>query len=140
MTSKQPAEAVVLVHGLWMWRWTWFFYRKYLQAKGYNVYVFGYSSTGQPVERSVMQLTALVNSRSEHTVHLVVHSMGGILSMMALPKIIKAGKLMMLGSPINGSQVAKKIKKRGWHKLLLRHATEPLIEGVQNPTTFRTTV
>jgi len=44
----------------------------------------------------------------------------------------------MLGSPINGSQVAKKIKKRGWHNWLLRHATEPLIDGVQNPTTFRT--
>jgi pimeloyl-ACP methyl ester carboxylesterase len=134
---KPATEAVVLVHGLWMWRWTWYFYRIFLQAKGYTVYVFGYSSTGQPIEKSVMQLTALVNSRDQQTVHLVAHSMGGILSMMALPKINKTGKLMLLGSPINGSQVARKLKKRGWHKLLLRHATEPLISGVSNPTTFR---
>ena len=136
--SKQDKQAVILVHGLWMRRWTWYFYRRYLTAKGYNVYVFGYSTTRQAIEKTVMQLTAVVNSRSEETVHLLAHSMGGIVSMRALPKIKKAGKLMMLASPINGSQVAKTIQRRGWHKFLLGHATEPLTNGVQNPTAFRT--
>ncbi len=136
--SEQKKEAVILVHGLWMWRWTWFLYRRYLKLKGYHVYVFGYSTTGQPIEKSVMQLVALTNSCEEETVHLVVHSMGGIVAMRALPHIRKVGKLVMLGSPINGSQVARKLKKRGWHKLLLRHATQPLVEGVVNPKVFRT--
>lgn len=136
MTEQQPT--VILVHGLWMWRWTWSVYKRYLQAKGFKVLVFGYSTTGQPISTTVMKLVALINSQESDTVHLVAHSMGGIVSMRALPQVKKAGKLVMIGSPINGSQVAKKLKKRGWHQWFLRHATEPLINGVQDPSTFRT--
>lgn len=137
MKAEQRKETVVLVHGLWMWRWTWFFYKKFLALKGYHIVVFGYSTTRQPIERSVMKLVALVNSIESKTVHLVAHSMGGIVSMRALPHLRKSGKLVMIGSPINGSQVARKLKKRGWHKFLLRHATQPLIEGVVDPQVFR---
>lgn len=135
--NDQGKETVILVHGLWMWRWTWFLYRKFLTLKGYHVLVFGYSTTGQPIARTTMKLVALVNSCESETVHLVAHSMGGIVCMRALPDINKPGKLVMIGSPINGSQVAKKLQKRGWHKWLLRHATAPLTEGVVNPQVFR---
>ncbi len=135
--TRQHEETVILVHGLWMWRWTWFFYKKFLGLKGYHVIVFGYSATGQPIERTVMKLVALVNSCESDTVHLVGHSMGGLVSMKSLPRINKSGKLVLIGSPINGSQVVKKLKKWGWHKYLLRHATQPLIEGVVNPQVFR---
>lgn len=135
--NEQPQEAVVLVHGLWMKKWTWASYRRFLSKQGYKVYSFGYKTTKQPFELSTMQLTAFVNSRTESTVHLVVHSMGGILTMRALPKINKPGKLLMLGSPVNGSKVAKKLEKMGWHKGLLKHATEPLTVGITNPESDR---
>lgn len=135
--TEPSQEAVVLVHGLWMKRWTWASYRRFLSQHGYKVYLFGYKTTRQPFERSIMQLTAFVNSREEQTVHLVVHSMGGILAMRALPKINKSGKLLMLGSPINGSKVAKKLTKIGWHQGLLKYATEPLTVGITNPFTNR---
>jgi len=128
--TEQYKEAVVLVHGLWMKRWTWAAYRRFLTAHGYRVYLFGYKTTTQPFDLTVMQLTAFVNSREEPVVHLVVHSMGGILATRALPGIVKPGKLLMLGSPVNGSKVAKKIQQLGWHKRLLKQATEPLTVGV----------
>lgn len=135
---KSPnKETVILVHGLWMWRWTWFFYKKFLILKGYHVIVFGYSATKQPIERTLMKLAALTNSCESKTVHLVGHSLGAVVCMRALPRITKNGKLVMIGSPINGSQVAKKLKKRGWHKFLFRHATQPLVEGVRNPQACR---
>ena len=135
--NKQPQEAVVLVHGLWMKRWTWNAYRRLLTEHGFKVYLFGYKTTKQSVDLTLMQLTAYVNSRAEHTVHLVVHSMGGILTMRALPKINKPGKLLMLGSPVNGSRVAQKLKKMGWHTGLLKHAAEPLTMGVLLPQGLR---
>jgi pimeloyl-ACP methyl ester carboxylesterase len=138
--SERPQQAVVLVHGLWMKKWTWASYRRFLSQHGYKVYLFGYKTTRQPFERSIMQLTAFVNSREEQTVHLVVHSMGGILTMRALPRINKKGKLLMLGSPINGSKVAQKLAKMGWHHGLLKHATEPLTVGISNPYTDRPTM
>lgn len=135
--ARAQQEAVVLVHGLWMKRWTWNAYRRLLTEHGFKVYVFGYKTTLQSFQLTMMQLVAFVNSRPESTVHLVVHSMGGILTMRALPKINKPGKLLMLGSPVNGSRVAKKLQKMGWHSGLLKHATEPLTVGVSMPQVVR---
>lgn len=135
--NKATQEAVVLVHGLWMKSWTWNTYRRFLESHGYKVYLFGYKTTQQSFELTLTQLTAFVNSRPESTVHLVVHSMGGILTMRALPYIKKSGKLMMLGSPVNGSRVAQKLKKMGWDTGLLKHASEPLTAGVSMPEVLR---
>ena len=139
MTDRQK-QAIVLVHGLYMKPWTWISYRRFLKRQGYRVYRFGYQTTNQPFERSLMKLVAFVNSRPESTVHLVAHSMGGILSMRAMPQIRKPGKLVMLGSPVNGSQVAKKLQKLGWHKGLLKHATEPLTAGLFDAVKARDTL
>lgn len=126
--SDQPA--IVMVHGLWMKPWTWSAYRRFFNRHGFQVHQFGYRTTGQPFSRSAMQLAAFVNSRSVSQVHLLVHSMGGLLAMQALTHIHKPGKLVMLGSPVQGSRVAQKLRHKGWHRALLRHATEPLTHGV----------
>ncbi len=138
MTNKQ--QAVVLVHGLYMKPWTWMSYRRFFRRHGYKVYLFGYKTTRQSFALTLMQLTAFVNSRNEQTVHLVAHSMGGILSMRALPKIRKAGKLVLLGTPLKGSKVALKLQQKGWHKGLLKHATEPLTCGVIEAVKLRDTL
>lgn len=134
-----PAQqAVVLVHGLWMSRWSFGWIARDLEAKGYKVYRFGYKTSSKPFAFNMLKLQSYVNSRSENTVHLVVHSMGGILSMRSLPNIRKDGKLIMLGSPINGSQAAKAMGQKKWSSWLLRHAAEPLENGVVDPIVFRT--
>jgi len=133
-----PAQqAVVLVHGLWMSRWSFAFIAKHLSTQGYKVYKFGYATTSKTFAFNMLKLQAFVNSRAEETVHLVVHSMGGILAMRSLPNIRKAGKLIMLGSPVNGSQAAVAMGKKKWSSWLLKHATEPLKNGVMAPKVFR---
>lgn len=135
--NKNSEQAIVLVHGLWMSRWSFFSIAKHLQSKGYIVYRFGYKTTSKPFQFNQQKLQAFVNSRKQKIVHLVVHSMGGILSMRTLPSIRKPGKLVMLGSPINGSQAAQAMKNKKWSSWLLKHAAEPLANGVINPTVLR---
>lgn len=130
-------KAVVLVHGLWMHRWSLAPIANYLRDNGYNTYRFGYKTTTEPFDFNMQKLQAFVNSREEETVHLVVHSMGGILSMRSLPKIRKKGKLVMLGSPINGSQSAQAMGQRKWSSWMLKHAQEPLENGVKDPQILR---
>ncbi len=143
MNNNQPTsepineQAVVLVHGLWMSRWSFGFIAKHLRNEGYQVYRFGYKTTTKPFDFNIQKLQAFVNSRKENTVHLVVHSMGGILSMRSLPQIRKNGKLIMLGSPINGSRAAKAMSEKKWTSWMLKYATEPLTNGVVNPQVFR---
>ncbi len=128
-SEKKAAEAVVLVHGLWMRPWTMQALAKSLKEAGYRVYIFGYPTVRRDLDTVVRQLAAYVNSRPEPVVHLVAHSMGGTLSLRALQDIRKPGKLVMLGSPIRGSQVAHRLQKLGVHHWLLGHATEPLTHG-----------
>jgi triacylglycerol esterase/lipase EstA (alpha/beta hydrolase family) len=130
-------QAVVLVHGLWMSRWTFFSIARSLEDQGYKVYRFGWKTSTRPFSFNMLKLQSFVNSVSEKTVHLVVHSMGGILSMRTMPNIRKQGKLVMLGSPINGSQAAKAMSKKRWSRWMLKHAQEPLENGVVNPEIFR---
>jgi pimeloyl-ACP methyl ester carboxylesterase len=133
-----PAQqAVVLVHGLWMSRWSFAFIAKHLQRKGYKIYRFGYATTRKPFAFNMLKLQAFINSRSEQTVHIVAHSMGGILTMRTLPKIKKNGKLVMLGSPVNGSQAAKAMGQKKWSSWMLKYATEPLENGVIDPKVLR---
>ena len=134
---KSNGQAVVLVHGLWMGRWSFISIAKFLRKNGYKVYLFGYKTSASPFDFNKHKLQAFVNSRNENSVHLVVHSMGGILSMRTLPTIRKNGKLVMLGSPINGSQAAKAMSEKKWTSWMLRHATEPLINGVKKPKILR---
>ena len=135
--NNKGSQAVVLVHGLWMGRWSFASIAKSLRKEGYKVYRFGYKTTTRPFDFNIQKLTAFVNSRKENTVHLVVHSLGGILAMRSLPMIRKEGKLIMLGSPVNGATVARAMGKKRWTAWMLKHATEPLENGVVNPTTFR---
>lgn len=137
---KPVSEAVVLVHGLWMKPWTWIGYRHFLEDHGYKVYLFGYKTTGQPFKFNTRRLAAFINSRPEDTIHLVVHSMGGILAISALPKINKPGKLLLIGSPINGSKVAQKLAELGLDKALLKHAAKPLSKGIRLPLKKRQTM
>ncbi len=136
-SQEKADQAVVLVHGLWMGRWSFTSIAKHLKKQGYRVYHFGYKTTSKPFDFNRQKLQAFVNSRSQDTVHLVVHSLGGILSMRTLPNIKKTGKLVMLGSPVNGSQAAKDLGKKKWGAWLLNHALEPLSNGVIEPTVLR---
>jgi triacylglycerol esterase/lipase EstA (alpha/beta hydrolase family) len=136
-STARADQAIVLVHGLWMSRWSFASIARYFKNLGYRVYSFGYKSTTKPFEFNQQKLQAFINSRKEQTVHLVVHSMGGILSMRTLPVLKKQGKLIMLGSPVNGSQAAQEMGTKKWTSWMLKYATEPLENGVVNPQAFR---
>ncbi len=133
-------QAVILIHGLWMKPWTWFSFHQYLRDKGYHVYRFGYKTSRQSFDLSQHQLEAFVNSRPEPTVHMVGHSMGGLLALKASQNIRKTGRLVMLASPINGSKVAKHISQTPFLKKLLKFAETPLIEGIKITQTDRPTM
>lgn len=124
---------VILVHGFWSKPWSLYYWKRFLQHQGLNVYDFGYRSSGRPFAYNVQQMIHFTNSRAESIIHIIAHSMGGLLSVTALPKIIKNGRLVMLGSPINGSSLAKMLKRINLHQFTTRHASRILTEGLNNP-------
>ena len=109
------SQTVVLIHGLGgnrsdMWR-----LGRRLRCAGYQIRKIGYWSIGQRIEPLVERLKELLeemeNTSSVEGVHLVGHSMGGIIARGALAdqRESKVKSLLMIAPPNQGSHVARQM-------------------------------
>ena len=114
--NSDDLETVVLVHGLGgsrldMWRLA-----RGLKRAGFHVVNWSYSSVRTTIDTHARRLAEkirdLQESESVGTIHLVGHSMGGIIIRAMLAQIplnqtwTKLGRMVMLASPNRGSHVA----------------------------------
>ena len=105
--------SVVTVHGLWMRGASMGVQRRRLERHGFAVHDFGYSSVTGSLDANAAALAAFVGGVPGDTVHLVGHSLGGVLicAMLdaQLPK--RLGRIVCLGSPLKGSRTAARLAR-----------------------------
>ncbi|MFP4079660.1 MAG: esterase/lipase family protein [Ectothiorhodospira sp.] len=101
-------EAVVCLHGLWMKGLEMGLLCRRLQAEGFAVHRFRYSSILATPEANAAKLEDYLQSLEADVIHLVAHSLGGIVVLHLFHRypIQKPGRIVMLGTPVSGSQVA----------------------------------
>ena len=104
-------EAVILVHGIWMNGIEMFRLRQRLTDAGYECYQFRYSSLKCSPQENAERLHKFTNSINAQVVHFVCHSLGGLVMLHLFDKHIveKKGRVVFLGVPVNGSQVARRL-------------------------------
>lgn len=131
MLRNGNGEAVVLLHGLWMGAWALGPLERRFERAGYRAYRFGYPTTRKALEENVATLAERIAALEEPVVHIVAHSLGGLVTIRYLRDHPDAppGKVVLLGSPIGGSAVARRLVGWGWHRRLLGAATPALTEG-----------
>ena len=135
-TEKHSNEIVILIHGMGRTRFSMIMLDRYLQDNGYRTISFSYRSTRNSVDQSAAKfadfLIATSKKHPEKTLHIVSHSLGGILTREALVKvgacfdetvslrqtsqnypitkspnhIINIGRIVMLAPPNKGSKAA----------------------------------
>ena len=125
-------EAIILVHGIWMKGLELLYLRFKLRRKEYQVYQFSYPSIFKTPEQNAEKLYQFVEKVDEPVVHFVAHSLGGIVvtHMFNNHDVAKSGKVVMMGTPINGSALARHLQeKKGLKHLLGESVIKGLLGG-----------
>jgi pimeloyl-ACP methyl ester carboxylesterase len=106
-----PATPVVVVHGLWMNGLESFLLRNRLAEAGFSPSVFHYPSTQSQLPQIAEQLAIGLRAFGGGPVHLVGHSLGGlvILETLECHGPLPEGRAVLLGSPVRGSRAARAI-------------------------------
>lgn len=124
-------EAVILVHGLWMKGLEMLPLASALGRAGYTVRFFRYPSR-QPLEPSARRLREALQRLAQAPVHLVAHSLGGLLlcHLAAQGGLPANGRVLMLATPLAGSRAARAFARlRLGRRLLGPHAEKALSGG-----------
>jgi len=124
--QEPPPECVILLHGLWRTELSMLAVKWKLEGAGYTVANVTYPSLTRPIPEMAQIAVdeGLAESRAlgfSHF-HFVTHSLGGILvrQYLAQHEIEGLGRVVMLGPPNQGSQVADYI-----HSLEILRPVEP---------------
>jgi pimeloyl-ACP methyl ester carboxylesterase len=100
---------VVYVHGLWFTGAEALVLRRRIaQALGAEERAFSYPSVAATISDNAAALGRFLASLPADTLHLVGHSLGGlvILRLFENPPALAPGRIVLLGSPVNGSRAA----------------------------------
>lgn len=129
-------DQVILLHGLWMRGFALAMLDKRLIEAGFEVHRFDYLSVAASQERILDRLQTQMRELGdvEHVVHLVGHSLGGLLAMRACSDsaVLPPGRIVCLGSPLLGSSAARGLAAWGHAgEVLLGHNRDLLQRGFE---------
>lgn len=127
-------DHIILLHGLWMRGFALGMLHRRLIDGNYRVHRFDYLSVAATEKHILGRLRAQMAEHSPEAVHLVGHSLGGLLALRACLDAadLPPGRIVCLGSPLRGSVVARGFA--GWGRgseALLGHHRELLEQGLE---------
>ena len=133
--QSERAPHVLLLHGVLMNPFEMRFLGNQLKKHGFQVHYIFYQS----VLKNSIQNSQLVHKKicklNLPDLHIVAHSLGGLITMHLLNQFddIPPGRVVMLGSPVNGSSVAQKIQKWAIIDSLLSQSMSNALSGKNIP-------
>jgi pimeloyl-ACP methyl ester carboxylesterase len=95
------AETVILIHGLWMHGVVLLPYQHWLRRAGFVAHRFSYPSRRDGLADNARLLAGYVEATPGPVIHLVAHSLGGLvtLRMLAERGTARIGRIVLLGTP-----------------------------------------
>ncbi len=90
--------------------------RRLEKEYGYRAYLFSYRSVHGTLDENADALAAFIDGLGVDGVHIVGHSLGGVLALRLLANDEHAlpGRIVCLGSPLTGSRAATFLNEQEW--------------------------
>ena len=122
--ASSKAPTIVVVHGLWMTGAVFALQRAQLVRRGFRVRTFSYSSLGMSLDEITSKLARFIGALHTPRVHLVGHSLGGLVVMntLALFPQLPIGRVVLLGCPIAGSRAVEFLARSRTGRVLVGRA------------------
>ncbi len=125
-------EKLFLIHGLFMHGTIMQYMQRHLEKCGYDVQVFSYRTVSRPLHHNAELLVDFIKEKRQanDTCHFVGHSLGGLLIRLAyeLSPEDFTGRIVTVGTPHNGSEVAHRVA-HDIHLGILGGAYEDALDG-----------
>jgi len=129
--DSDPAQTtVVLVHGLWIGPRSMAGIARRLRKFGFDVAVFAWRTTRETPAQAAERLAGQLSATRGKVLHFVGHSMGGMVlaHLLRTYRPSRVGRVVLLGSPLSGSEAGRGVIERHLGAILGAAAT-PLHEG-----------
>jgi len=136
ITNARP-QTVVLLHGLWFSGYILFVLARRLRRQGFTVHAFSYPSVRADLGANAERLARFLGTLDADIVHLVGHSLGGILIRALFhrhPQQIP-GRIVTLGAPHGGSRVAQRLSRYAFWRWVMGKGVIQLLAGTLPPWT-----
>lgn len=122
MTEAQKPTAL-LVHGLWYGKISLKPLAARLKRSGFNCVRFSYPTVRQTLAENASALYQFATRMDKPCLHMVGHSLGGLVILRMLDEFgsrLPPGRVVLLGSPVHGSAVARSLSRLTMTKPLSR--------------------
>ncbi|GAB4511310.1 MAG: alpha/beta hydrolase [Sulfuricaulis sp.] len=130
-TTVTKPQAVVLIHGLWFSGYILFVLARRLRRQGFSVHLFSYPSVRADLNANATKLACFLETLDADAVHLVGHSLGGILirALFQDHPQRKPGRIVTLGAPHGGSRVAQHLSRHAFWRVMMGKGVAQLLAG-----------
>lgn len=111
--ARSARPTLLFIHGLWMTGAEAFAFRRRMERDhGFDTTVFTYRTTREPLDAVIDRLGDHIAKLGADALHIAAHSLGGLVALNYLVRRHAAtppGRLVLLGSPVNGSAAARRL-------------------------------
>ena len=110
---------VILLHGLWVPAAVMTPLAARLGGAGFRCHLFSYHGRARPLQAHAERLARF--ARDVGPAHFVGHSLGGLVILEALQQHadIRAGRVVLLGTPVRGNFAGRRLGQHGWGRWFL---------------------
>ena len=111
VSQTRGNDAVLLIPGLWMGGNIMQAFAYHLRAQGFTTENFSYHMLRQGLDANCRRLKRRISNSSHERLHLVGHSLGGVLALQTLARYPEAisGRVVCLGSPLLNTVAGRRL-------------------------------